>query len=75
MRTLCVIATQISDDVHELDEDVAGEYAFELSDTLNDSFACTLVLDTFHETIPVKVLDDFEFTVQDPVTSQWLAEA
>lgn len=41
--------------LHELDEEVEGEYTF-----------CAIshddALDQFHRTVPVKVLDDFEFT-------------
>ena len=41
--------------LHELDHEVEGEYHFSATSRGN-------ALDQFHDTVPVKVLDDFEFT-------------
>lgn len=43
--------------VHELDEDVEGDYPF--IDTNEEG-----ALNQFHLTVPIKVLEDFEITVE-----------
>ena len=72
MRTLNVIATQLVDETHAADIDVAGEYAVTIIDDgkLTDGQAACAALDSFHTKIPVKVLDDFEFIVVDPETGK-----
>jgi len=44
-------------ELHELDRDVAGIYPIEVSDDSEDPIEDAL--DEFHDTIPIKVLDDF----------------
>lgn len=56
MRLRVVTARPISDRIHREDGNVAGRYKYW---TKTDDEA----LDAFHSTEPVKMLEDFEFTV------------
>ncbi len=48
---------------HPLDQDLVGQYLFKVEDHLPQGMQACAVLDAFHESIPVKVLDDFSFGV------------
>jgi hypothetical protein len=75
MRTLHIIASQLTEDINPQDEEVAGIYYCQVPEDLDDESACSAALDGFHDTIPVKMLDDFEFSVFDPQTKEFLSEA
>lgn len=51
------------DPSHKLDEDVAGDYLLDLDGSLDPKDHANAALDVFHSNIPVKVLDDFSFSV------------
>ena len=75
MRTLHIIASQLTESVDEQDTDVAGRYYCQVPNDIDDKTACSAALDAFHETVAVHVLDDFEFTVFDPTSQEFLEEA
>lgn len=45
------------------DAEVAGVYVLEIDPSVPTSMIAGYALDAFHSTVPVKSLDDFEFTV------------
>jgi len=67
MRKLFVIAeaTIAENLLKEIDLKVPGIYPFQISSNLSDAAAATKALDQFHSKIPVSVLDDFSFHVED----------
>lgn len=48
---------------HALDADIAGDYLLELDGSLDPKDHANAALDVFHSNMPVKVLDDFSFSV------------
>lgn len=64
--------------LHELDAHVAGRYVYwvhKKSGALYPGVACDAALDVFHETVPIKVLDDFviDATTDPTVIGAWVA--
>ena len=59
-----MVVKAVGSTIHELDKNVIGEYPFtvEANDALE---AEENITDKFHETVPVKVLEDFMFHVKD----------
>lgn len=51
--------------IHQMDEDVAGNYTIEISDKITEDKFADAALDAFHLEIPIKVLDDFSIEVVD----------
>lgn len=49
---ITVIPRDPGTELHELDDNVAGEYCYEIDPE-------EVALDRFHSTVPIKVLDDF----------------
>jgi hypothetical protein len=62
-RRLTIKVTGTSPDRE--DKHVPGIYAVEVYPGLTDAGAASAALDAFHSTIPVSVLDGFEFTVRE----------
>lgn len=63
------IALQNEERLEEEDRDVAGDHIVELPIAALDweeGKQATEVLDTFHNTVPVGMLEDFEFSVIAP---------
>lgn len=66
-RTLFVYARQIEDETSSVeDSNVSGIYSVAVPSYFSDGKAVSAALDAFHNTIAIKVLDDFEFTVKGP---------
>lgn len=59
-----VVVTPKTDKLHPLDENVPGRYPFTM-EAEDETEAEKKILDRFHETIPVKTLDDFDFPVKE----------
>lgn len=72
-----VLATplQPKSDLHHYDKNVGGTYEVELMDDLAPEDIPSAALDGFHDSIAVKVLDDFNFTVHDADTGVQLHES
>ena len=49
--------------LHEDDRDIPGQYVVTLADGVGPESAADAALDHFHNNIPVRCLDDFEFKV------------
>lgn len=61
--------------LHQLDQDVAGIYSVSVDSGLSQGIQSGVALDVLHDNLPIKVLDDFNITVIDPVTGMELSEA
>ena len=66
---ITVTATTPDNFLHELDANVAGEYSIEVLAGQTPEQENCQALDRFHETVPIKVLDDFLIEVKQP---DWL---
>lgn len=55
-----VVATPKTDKLHQLDKNVPWQQPFNV-EAENDTEAKKKTLDLFHKTVPVKVLEDFDF--------------
>lgn len=51
------------EDLHPDDISVPGTYEVQLDENLSEEDSASAALDGFHSTVPVKNLDDFDFTV------------
>ena len=67
MRVLKVLVEPLVEEDDLDDEDIAaiGEYTMEVPISLSDSEAAAMTLDLFHAGIPIRNLEDFEFSVID----------
>lgn len=63
VRVIATLCTQVPSSVE--DAGVAGEYILEIDDDINPKQLANAALDVFHSTVPVKMLDDFDFMVLD----------
>lgn len=63
MRKAIVRAKAVTNKLHSCDIDVAGDYEVSLNEEVVDEQIADVALDVFHDSVPIKVLDDFEFTV------------
>ena len=58
-----VVAKPQFEKLHPEDVHVSGRYLIELENDVDFTEAASTALDIFHSTVPIKVLDDFVFTV------------
>lgn len=63
MAVVEVHASTTTKDLHELDLEVAGVYRIAVPGDLDASTSAGIALDVFHDSIPVRCLDDFSFKV------------
>ncbi|MBI6883055.1 hypothetical protein [Pseudomonas putida] len=58
-----VVVRQVSTHLHDLDAELVGHYQVLVPGYLSDELQAAVALDQFHDSVPVKVLEDFDFHV------------
>lgn len=77
-RAVLIVATPsvaVEDLSDEEDAAVPGVYLVRMARDTPDDTAASIALDMFHCNVPVSTLDEFDFSVVDPVTGRYLEEA
>lgn len=64
-----VVVRQVSTLLHDLDNELVGHYQVLVPGYLSDELQAAVALDQFHESVAVKILDDFDFHVVKPIDS------
>ena len=59
-----IVVVPLIEKLHPADLHVPGQYLIELAKEVGFYEAASTALDVFHGTVPVKVLEDFQFTVK-----------
>ena len=63
-----------AESLHEDDKEVAGDYPIGLQGSIDEKSIADAALDVFHENVPIKVLDDFDFEVWQQLETDPLHE-